>query len=107
MATFVIRGNYSGAPSATIEARTAKAAWGQFSRRQSAYGQRPHRTKFVVKKAARNPSIKLPATWTNAKVRVNPKGQVQIHINPAKTLNGRTVKNVVKVERNSSKRRKR
>ena len=31
----------------------------------------------------RRPRIKLPATWTNAKVRVNKKGEVQVRLNPA------------------------
>ena len=43
--------------------------------------------------------VKLPATWTNAKVRVNKKGQVQLKLNPA-TLGsgGRFAKCVADVE---------
>jgi hypothetical protein len=50
-------------------------------------------------RSQKNPRIKLPAKWTNAKVRVDQKGQVQVKISASKVGAGRAARGIKSVKK--------
>ena len=50
-------------------------------------------------KSQKNPRIKLPAKWTNAKVRVDQKGNVQVKLSASKVGAGRVARGIKSVKK--------